>query len=156
RRELEAVPKPTAGAVRDVAIVYNLLGDLSLREGDPAAALTSYREGLKRSERLYQAASKNPVFRQGLAISHEKIGTALLRQGQSPAARQSYDKALEILRPLAAEEPDNLGLAANLTLVLARSGIHAEAAERAADLRRLAPQYTNNLYNVACCYALCR
>src|SRR5690606_41073386 len=59
------------------------------------------------------------------------------------------------LRPLAEKDRDNLPLQSDFALLLARAGEHAEAAERAGQLRRLAPRNPGYLYNAACAYSLC-
>src|SRR5262249_40064256 len=90
-----------------------------------------------------------------LGVSYEKLGTAAGRRGDSESARRHYARALEYIRPLAKEDPDNLSLQANLALLLARAGTHAEASASALQMLRLSPKYANNLYNVGCCYSLC-
>ena len=52
-------------------------------------------------------------------------------------------------------EPENIDLMGNFAIALAYAGDHEEAAMKGGELRDLAPENQANLYNVACCYALC-
>jgi serine/threonine-protein kinase len=156
RQALEAAAPPNAtGPRRDVWIVYNLLGDLSLRGQDPREALRHYRLGLERAQKLVDLNPRSPGARHGLAVSHEKIGAAYQADNDRKAALEHLNKALGLLNPLVKEDVENLALQTTLTTVLARGGVHKEAAARAEALRRLAPEHANNLYNVGCCHALC-
>ena len=47
-------------------------------------------------------------FKHTLGISHEKLGTAQMRAGRAQLARDHYAKALDLIRPLAKDDPDNL------------------------------------------------
>jgi hypothetical protein len=61
-----------------------------------------------------------------------------------------------LLEVLAAEEDSGaLLVQGELALVLARAGRHQEAARKAEELQAISPEYARNLYNVACCFALC-
>ncbi len=142
-------------ATRDVWIVYNLLGDLSLKVGDAQAAEAHYQQGLKRAEKLYLATPDGLRARQDRAISFGKLGGAVARQNRANEAARFYARALDEMRLLIKDDRENLRLVGELALLLAHSGAHAEASQRAEDLHRLAPQNDNNLYNVACCYSLC-
>src|SRR5262249_61055007 len=95
------------------------------------AAVEHYPHGLQQAERLVELNSRSPGGKHALGVSHEKLGTAAARRGEVESARQHYAKALESMRPLAKDDPDNLSLLGNLALLLARSGSHGEAAKAA-------------------------
>ena len=72
------------------------------------------------------------------------------------AAEKNYQESLSLLEKLAQEEdPELLLVQGRLALVLARAGRHQESAQQAEELRKISPEYDRNLYNVACCFALC-
>ena len=153
RTEL-AADHPTPALRRDVWVVCNHLGDLCLRQKDPAAAQDWYRQGLKWAEE-FVAKAPRAGNNLAVAISHEKLGTACRLRGEKEPARQHFKTGLELLGPLAKDDGENLSVQAAYVLLLARSGQHAEASTKAIDVLKLAPEYANNLYNVSCCYALC-
>jgi tetratricopeptide (TPR) repeat protein len=140
---------------RDVWIVHNMLGDLSLRQRKTAAALEHYNRGLALAEKLRDQNPKSPTARQTLAVSYEKLGSAHAQGGGIEAARDFFSQARDLYRPLVNEDPENLALQASLAILLARSGAHEEAIKQASVTNKLAPTYANNVYNVGCCLALC-
>jgi len=155
RSELAAARPSSASLRRDVWIVCNDLGDLSMRQKDGKAAQDWYQQGQKSAEQLIALSSRGSGNKLSLAISHEKLGAACRLRGDSPAATKHFAEGLELLRPLASDDVDNLSVQAAFVLLLARSGRHEEAAKRAVDLLKQAEDYPNNLYNVGCCFALC-
>ena len=145
----------SASRERDVWIVFNKLADLSLREHDLAAAGEYYDQALAQAKKLPALAPESVRAKTDLANSHVNVGNFNIRSGDVEAAKHSFGEAISLLRPLAEEDPRNIGLQTNFVLVLARHGDHVTAAQKANDLRNLAPQNHLNLYNVACCYSLC-
>ena len=81
----------------------------------------------------------------------------LLREAQREAAVcKGAERAIRDLDFALAQPPELAsGLLQVRSTALAGRGQHVAAAEAARKLRDLAPQDFNNLYEVACCYALC-
>lgn len=140
---------------RDIWIIYNRLAELSLRLKDTAEAQRYFDRALAQAKKLVMLVPKSVRAKSELALSHVNVGKTRSQLGQLDEARESFGQALALLRPLAADDPRNLDVQANFALVLARHGDYEEAAQKAEDLRQLAPQNYLNLYNVACCYSLC-
>jgi serine/threonine-protein kinase len=149
-------PRPSrASRKRDVWIISNRLADLAEKQNDLPAALNHYEQALAQATELDKLVSNSMRARLDLAMSHVHVGNVQARQGDAQAAKASYGRALEILRPLAAEDARDIELNTLLPLVLARHGDHAEAAAKADALRKLAERNFRTHYNAACCYALC-
>jgi tetratricopeptide (TPR) repeat protein len=104
---------------------------------------------------LHENAPNGFRTQQDLAVAYSNLGTTKSRLGDAEGATADYDKSLAILRPLADADPEEIELQTQFALVLARSGRHAEAGEKAEELCKLAPENYRTLYNVACCYSLC-
>jgi tetratricopeptide (TPR) repeat protein len=139
---------------RDVWITLNKLAELSLRLKDIAAARDYYDQALAQAFKLRDLAPQSIRAKIDLAHSHAHVGVVRAGQGDQDASKNSFREALELLRPLADEDPRNLEVRTTLALVLARHGDHVLAVEQAEYFRGLAPQNYLNLYNVACCYSL--
>jgi eukaryotic-like serine/threonine-protein kinase len=158
RQELAAIASDASRASRerDVWVMYNKLGELNLKLQDFEAARDHYGQALAQSQKLAEMMSKSVRAKVDLALAHVNVGNVELQSDDMDAAKEAFRHALDLLRPLAAEDPRNLELQTNLVLALARHGDHVEAAQKAEDLRSLAPQNALNLYNVGCCYSVCR
>src|SRR5206468_643541 len=102
RKELEepeasnANPAVPASRRRDVWVVCNRRGDLSLRERDVATAIAYYREGLERAEVNRQLAPKSAAARQTLSVSLENLGAAHRQRGDAAQARDLFVQALNL------------------------------------------------------------
>lgn len=141
--------------LRDVWNVQNKLAELSLSQGSPQSAVTQFRENLTLAETLLENDPEDFSTQHDLALSHLNLGRSLIAAGDTSAAIESYQTALQWYRPLAEKDPESIQLQTEFVLILARVGNHEEAARNAALLQDLAPTNFRNLYNVACCYALC-
>jgi tetratricopeptide (TPR) repeat protein len=144
-----------ASRERDVWIISNKLAELSLKLQDLASARQYYDQALSQATTLSVLVPNSTRAKVDLALAYVNIGNVLLQSGERQEANETFEQALSLLRPLAKNDPQNLELQTNLVIVLARRGDHAEAAQKAEQLRSLAPQNFLNLYNIACCYALC-
>jgi serine/threonine-protein kinase len=144
-----------ASRERDVWIIYNKLAELSVKLKDLAAATEYYGRAVTKAEAVAELVPKSTRARTDVAVAHVNAGNARLLLGETDAAKAEFGEALKLLQPLANDDPKNLELQTNLVLTLARHGDHAQAAEKAEQLRGLAPQNRLNLYNVACVYSLC-
>jgi eukaryotic-like serine/threonine-protein kinase len=157
-RELLAASAPSASRAsreRDVWITYNKLAELSQKLNDWEAARKYYDQALAQAQKLSGMVSNSARARWDLAQAHVNVAGVEVQAGDRAAARDAFQRAIELLRPLAKEDPRSLEKQTNLAVVLARHGDHAEAAERAEALRSLAPENALNLFNIGCCYAVC-
>jgi eukaryotic-like serine/threonine-protein kinase len=139
----------------DQAASRAALGDWELLAGNPRRATEWYDQ----AHALYTAlAAENPdsaEARRNLSLSFYRRGTARLALGEGNTAGTHYQESLKIRQALAETDPENAYKKIDLMLVLARCGDHARAAERAAALRRRAPDDPAMLFYVGCTYALC-
>jgi tetratricopeptide (TPR) repeat protein len=139
---------------RDVWITFNKLAELSLQLKEVSAASEYYDQALAQAVKIQGLVPTSTRAKSDLAVSYMRAGAVRARLGESDAAKSDFAQALDLLQPLAGDDPRNLDLQTNLALALARHGDHAQAAEKAETVRSLAPQNYLNLYNVACCYSL--
>jgi tetratricopeptide (TPR) repeat protein len=153
---LDASDEERAAMKGEVRATFDRLGELHLLWlNEPQTAQEHYDQSLQIAESIRDASPKSFAARLNLATALVKRGN-VSRRLNNPDADDYFRKALDLLEVLAQEEdPEILMVQGELALVLARLGQHERAAERAEKLRQLSPEYSRNLYNVACCYALC-
>jgi tetratricopeptide (TPR) repeat protein len=90
---------------RLLSITYDRIGKVQRAQGDLQAALSAYQKGLEIREQLAARYPDNVQWQTDLAVSLRKIAT-VFEQQEPPRKRDAaanYQKALDILRPLAAE-----------------------------------------------------
>ena len=153
-----ATDKTRGGYEEDLRITHDRLGELHLLWiGEPEKSRQFYDQALKLARGLADADSASGVrARQNLAYAWSRLGTASQRLGDHAAASDQFQTSLALWEVLAREEdPEMLQVHGELALGLARAGRHGEAVAKADQLEKLSPEYPRNLYNVACCYALC-
>ena len=90
---------------RDLSASYSKIGDVQSAQGDLPAALSSYKEDLQIAQKLAARDPGNAQWQTDLVISFWKLAVVLEQQGtpQKREAGAKYQRALEILRPLAVE-----------------------------------------------------
>jgi hypothetical protein len=90
---------------RDLSVSYNKIGDVQSAQGDLTSALSSYKQGLDIRQKLAARDPANAQWKTDLVISLWKLASTLEQQGapQKREAGVNYQRALEILRALAAE-----------------------------------------------------
>jgi len=130
------------------------LGDLELQLGNPAKAKERYAKAHELYEKIAALDADASGPRRNLSLSHYRLGTAHRRLGE-PDADEHYRKCLQLRQVLENEDPENAHKQIDLTVILARCGQHALAAERAENLRKRSPQDPGMLFQSACTYALC-
>jgi tetratricopeptide (TPR) repeat protein len=113
-RQLVAANPPDRKAQRALWVACGKRGDLCLREGDSATALTYYQEALHLAEGLGEARDR--------AISHNHLGDVSLRRGDLKAAREHFVKALELTAPAAPSESADAQSGADLAQVHEKLG----------------------------------
>ncbi|HXG10618.1 MAG TPA: tetratricopeptide repeat protein, partial [Gemmataceae bacterium] len=131
----------------DLAAAYGNLALAALEAGNFAEAVDHYSRGLDLLQQL-EAQGKlkdQPQYQNWLRVFRSRLAL-------SQAAGQAVEDLAFALRQPAEWVPELLLLRVR---TLAGRGSHAEAAATAEALRARAPDNATNLYNVACCYALC-
>jgi hypothetical protein len=74
-------------------VCYNKVGDVLRDQGNLAAALKSYRDGLAIGDRLAKADANNAEWQRDLIVSYMKMSEV-----EPAEARQHLTRALEIAR----------------------------------------------------------
>jgi tetratricopeptide (TPR) repeat protein len=97
-----------AGWQRDLASLYNRVGNVQLAQGNLPAALTSYQASFAIMDRLAKSDSGNADWQRDLAASISKLGDVLIKEGKTADAIQKYRVCLDIMSRLAADSPANL------------------------------------------------
>jgi tetratricopeptide (TPR) repeat protein len=146
--------------LRDVWLVHNKIGDLLLwqnRQSDELLerAENHYREAFDIARELHHLNKISPRGRQDFAVSKVNIGNLMLRRGNRPESIRVYEDALQLLEPVATNDPENIDVQGSYVLLLARCRRLQKVETKIENLRAMAPQVYRNLYNVACCYSLC-
>jgi tetratricopeptide (TPR) repeat protein len=90
---------------RDLSVSYERIGDVQSAQGDLTSALSSYQQGLDIRQKLAARDPANAQWKTDLVISLWKLASTLEQQGapQQREAGVNYQRALDILQPLAAE-----------------------------------------------------
>ncbi len=122
RLVLAARPDADYETRRDAAVAHEKMGLLLSQQGRPAAALAALRRAHAGYTALAAADTANAGARRTLAISH--LHMADLLGARTPPrvaeARREADRALALLRPLAARDTADVALRDLLALVRAR------------------------------------
>ena len=144
-----------ARRLRDVWIARNMLADTRLQQDELVEAKAHYSESLRLAQELLQTDASSLRSKLDLALSQVNLGNAELRLEEIDAAQKHYAQATAIFGPLAEADPRNVEIQTSYALALARARRHEEAAQKAREMRELAPDNFLHLYNIACCYSLC-
>jgi serine/threonine-protein kinase len=139
---------------RDLAFNQQRLGDLYLRTARLDDADKCYRKALEVYQQLVELAPKNTLYQGDLARVHYDIASTALRRGDRKAAADHYRESLR-LREILAKGNDTSALR-DLMTTLARCGETARAIDLAQRLTQSLANETAVLFDVACCYAICR
>ena len=102
-------------ALDHLGMVYNNLGRL-VRRHQPSSRSAEgyYRKSVEIFQLLYPDLSEDVNLGDRLGMAHSNLGNALIAQRKRDAARQAYQRAVEIYQQLAAEYPANAHLARRL------------------------------------------
>src|SRR5262249_31731697 len=84
-----------------IAISHGLLGNASLKMGDPRAAREHYRDSLRGFQALPKEFVKYLDRRQEIAAAHQRLGLTSLRSGDLAQGQKYCASALEQRRGLA-------------------------------------------------------
>ena len=99
----------------NLAVAFEKIGTLALRDKDVEEALTNYGRALALRER-YEPEGR------GLAVVLEKVGQAHLARQAAQAAEEAYVRSLSITRTLSAQDPSNTRLSRDLSVINQKIG----------------------------------
>jgi tetratricopeptide (TPR) repeat protein len=94
-------------AQRDLAVLYDTLGDVQMKLGDIRSALETYEQGLRTREQLTEADPGNLKELRGLSISYDRMGYAHLELGETQTALEYFQRYNVVCMELATGDPDN-------------------------------------------------
>jgi tetratricopeptide (TPR) repeat protein len=86
---------------------YDRLGQVALREGDPAAAKAAYRKALELRREAF-ATSPTDEAKEALIQSYYSLGQLALRDADTAGALANYGDCLKLLRELARAHKQNI------------------------------------------------
>ena len=110
--QMAAMRGESVDVLDHLGMVYNNLGRLVRRHHSSSRSAEGYyRKSVEIFQLLYPELSEDVNLGDRLGMAHSNLGNALLAQGKRDAARQSYQRALETYKQLAAEHPANTHLA---------------------------------------------
>ncbi len=92
---------------REMAKIYEVIGDAQKKNRDAAGALESYRRALAIRESLSAMDATSATRGRDLAISHSKIAEILALNNDSSGALESQRRATSIFETLASQDPNN-------------------------------------------------
>ena len=118
---------------------YNKIGDVQVEQGDLAAALKSYGDGLAIAERLAKSDPGNARWQLDLGIVR-KVGDVQLAQGDLAVALESYQDKHGHRRRLAQSDPSNADWQRDLEVSYSRSWQRAEGAGRSCRRAQVLPR----------------
>jgi tetratricopeptide (TPR) repeat protein len=126
----------TTQTQRDLSVILNKLGDVSLDMHSPEDARAAFAKALALRERMRtQSGAETPRSLGDLAVSHTKLGMALAAMGQTGPAQGHHEEALrlnEAVRKLAGDTPTVLR---DLSIVHCQLGDHLQTLNRAGESR---------------------
>ncbi|MEM1097367.1 MAG: hypothetical protein AAGH92_01135, partial [Planctomycetota bacterium] len=93
----------TPQALRDLSVSLNNIGDVTLAERGPAAALPLYEESLEVRRRLLHEFGDTPQALRDLSVSLERVGDVQASAEQSDPAAEGFGEALATYRRLIEE-----------------------------------------------------
>jgi tetratricopeptide (TPR) repeat protein len=155
RQQLAERQPLKATAIRDVWVAHTKLGELALWLREPDHARQHFEECLRIAQSLAEANAGSANAQRDFARSGVYLGRALVASGDVSAGRVFLDQALSLLRPIAANDPKELSVQVELAFLLSRMGNTEEVVKKVEELRESSANDPNQLYNIACCYALC-
>lgn len=95
------------GALRDLSLSLQRLGEVAMASDDFAAARDWLEQALEVRKRLSARDPADPQWRRLLAVTYGTLGDVALRARDLTAAKAWLDQALGVLRALHATEPAN-------------------------------------------------
>jgi tetratricopeptide (TPR) repeat protein len=139
----------------DLAEVQGYLGDALFRSGQTALAEKTYRLALQNRRAVADHFPDEVLFRPLLARALERLAAAAVRSDRREEAQELYETALALREELLGIEANNRTWRAAHLLTLAHCRRHADAAAKAEQLIRKAPESVPLALQAARCFAAC-
>ena len=86
------------------------VGDVLIAQGNLAAALKSYQDGLAIRDRLAKADPSNVLWQRDLAVNHSRLAAVFARQGEALDALDALREGRAIIARLKEQSPDDATL----------------------------------------------
>jgi tetratricopeptide (TPR) repeat protein len=122
--------------------VYLLVGGAEGRLRDAKAREQYYARALAIAQELLGAQPADIGRKKGAALVHERIGDALVRSDQAPAAANAFAAAAQLYKEIADSDPKNVDAQADLARIRYSQGL---AAERTGDKVAAATYFKESL-----------
>ena len=120
-----------AGALRDLSLALNRVGDVALARGDLAGAQSAYGRSLETTERLIAGYGENWEALRDLSVSLNRVGDVALARGNLAEAQSAFGRSLETRERLIATYGENREALDDLAYVHGRLAL-VDGAGRAA------------------------
>jgi serine/threonine protein kinase len=88
---------------RDLGNLYTRFGDAKQKQGDLQGALNAFQKSADYFEQAFQTDEKNTLDRRNLAQSLKSVGKVYLELSEKKKAKENFQRALEILNQLKAQ-----------------------------------------------------
>ena len=99
---------PAPQSARLVAVAHNHIAIVQDLLGDVSGSLSSSRASLEIYRKLLSSDPRNALMQRGVAIALLNSGTQLVLTGESEAGLQAVDESVRILRSMVASNPKNV------------------------------------------------
>jgi serine/threonine-protein kinase len=154
-REEQAAAKPGNVELQmDLAAAKDRLAEALLRLHQPKKAQEQYQAIVLLYKQALEKDSKNHELPDKIFGAYYGLATAARYAKDPQTADRYYRQALDWIEEQAKGAPQNPGVLIPFMLCVARCGEHERAARTAERVRQLRGN-ADDLFQIACCYALC-
>jgi tetratricopeptide (TPR) repeat protein len=157
RDEIAQRSPRSVSAQHNSAVAEETLGNAYLLAKRPDLARTQYLGALAIYQKLQQGEPESLQYLDEVARAYYRVATAQLALNDLKGSDESYAESLKFREACVRVAGRNVFSVAPLIMVQARCGQYEAASKTAGNIER-APEFNkdpDNLFNVACCYALC-
>lgn len=91
------------GYQRDLGVLYTRFGDVKQEQNDLPGSLKAFQKSADYFARAFQSDEKNTLDRRNLAQSLKSIGNVYMKLADKKKAKENFQRALEILNQLQAQ-----------------------------------------------------
>lgn len=127
RKRLAAADPSNLLAQRDVALIFDRIGNIQAADARHAEALASYRDSLAIREKVAALDRANIGAQRDLALSHGLIGASLVALKQTEEAVAALRAGLTVVERYASSDPDNSRWQIDLVLALNKLALVGDA-----------------------------